>query len=43
MNNPEATLGRKSLDIEALDRLMAERRSRGHLLAINKIEKGDTP
>ena len=32
MYNPEAPFGLESLDLEALDRLMAERKRRGHLL-----------
>lgn len=33
INNPEAPFGLESLDLEALDRLMAERKHRGHLLS----------
>jgi len=31
--NPEAPFGLESFDLEALDRLMAERKRRGHLLS----------
>jgi len=33
MYNPEMPFGLESFDLEALDRLMAERKRRGHLLS----------